>query len=92
LAIIEMRIALPRINWNGLALIPIRLKPFCSSARIRAPRSAPMTVPEPPASAVPPMTAAEIAVKTSAVPPPILGSMLLIRNASRSPLGVHRPP
>ena len=44
-----------------------------------------MTVPEPPARAVPPITAAETAVNVIPVPPPRFGSMVLIRKASRIP-------
>src|SRR5947208_2306914 len=85
LAIIETRMAPPRIRKNGLALMPMRLTPFCSSASTSEPSSAPMMVPEPPARAVPPMTAAEMAVNVMPVPPPRLGSMVCTRNASMIP-------
>ena len=76
---------MPWMRKNGLALMPMRLNPFCSSASTNMPSSAPITVPEPPASAVPPMTAAAMAVNVIRVPPPMLGSIELIRNASRMP-------
>ena len=50
-------------DGSGLALIPIRLKPSAGSASTSAPRNAPTIVPEPPASAVPPMTAPAIGVE-----------------------------
>ena len=46
---------------NGLLLMPSRLKPSCRMARTSMPTNAPITVPDPPASAVPPMTAAATA-------------------------------
>ena len=51
-----------------------------------------MTVPEPPARAVPPITAAEMAVNMIPKPPPRLGSMVLMRNASRMPANPPRVP
>ena len=58
LRIIEAMIATPRIMLNVYALMPLMFRPSRSTPRTRAPRNAPTTVPEPPASAVPPMTAA----------------------------------
>ena len=49
------------VVYQDLALIPMRLKPSVSAASTKEPRNAPMTVPDPPASAVPPITAAAIA-------------------------------
>ena len=46
-------------NWNEL--MPSMVNPSRSTPMNSAPRKPPMIVPEPPASAVPPMTAAEIA-------------------------------
>src|SRR6266508_2132451 len=70
-------------------LIPMRFMPFCSSASTSAPRNAPATVPDPPASAVPPITAADTARNMIPKPPPMLGSMVLMRKASRIPT---KPP
>ena len=40
---------------------PTRIRPACSSPKIKAPMNAPITVPVTPNSEVPPMTAATIA-------------------------------
>src|SRR5918994_356327 len=70
--------------------MPMRFMPSWSSARTRAPRKAPMTVPDPPAREVPPITAAETAVNMIPKPPPRLGSMVLMRKASRIPANPPR--
>src|SRR6266545_2424360 len=74
LEIIATRIATPRIRSKALALIPIRLKPSCRTPSTSAPTRAPMMVPEPPARAVPPITAAATA-KNMIWVPPALGSI-----------------
>src|SRR3712207_8691391 len=57
----------------------------------RAPRNAPVTVPTPPSSAVPPMTAAAMHSSTMSGPP-ASGSMELMRNDSMIPTNPPSTP
>ena len=58
---IEAMIAIPRTRSNVYALIPWSVKPRFSTASTSTPSAAPMIVPEPPKSDVPPITAAATA-------------------------------
>src|ERR1035437_2249012 len=66
------------------------LKPSCSTASNRAPRAAPTTVPEPPSSAVPPMTAAATAVNIRLLPPALGSNDFAILVPSRIPANPER--
>ena len=61
LSAIETMIAAPSTRSNVKALIPWSVKPRLRMARTRTPSAAPITVPEPPNSEVPPITAAATA-------------------------------
>ena len=75
---------MPRIRSNVKALMPWSVKPSRRMPSTHAPMNAPITVPLPPASSVPPMTAAEIA--WNMIPaPPASGSVVVIRTASMIP-------
>ncbi len=84
LRIIEATMAMPRIMLNVKALMPLIVRPSRSMPRTRAPRKAPITVPEPPASAVPPMTAAATP-RNIRSEPPASGSIESTRIASLMP-------
>ena len=57
-------IAAPSTMLNVKALTPSMMNPSRRIARTSAPRNAPITVPDPPVSSVPPMTAAATASNT----------------------------
>ena len=61
------------------------IRPSCSTPRNSAPISAPTTVPEPPRSSVPPITAAAIAWKRISFEPDGSGVAVTVRTASRIP-------
>ncbi len=82
------RMAAPRIMSNVYALTPSSVKPSFSMPRTIAPNSAPMTVPSPPVSSVPPITAEAMAENMISVPPES-GSIEPMRKASRMPA---KPP
>ncbi len=76
--------------WNLFELMPRRLKPSCKMASTSTPSQSPITVPEPPSMAVPPMTTPARATRTTASWP-ALGSMMLFLKASRIPASAPNP-
>ena len=81
---IVMRIAPPKIMLKVYALTPESVKPSFKMPSTAAPRNAPMIVPEPPVSSVPPMTEDAMAMNMISVPP-ASGSIEPMRNVSRIP-------
>ena len=79
---------MPRMISYVKALTPSRVKPSLRIAEGQHSQKSPDHGAEPPASAVPPMTAPATAENMMIVPP-ARGSMELIRNASRIPA---KPP
>src|SRR5215211_6836841 len=69
LRIMAARIAAPRKKLDCVAWAPRSTSPLLRQAITKAPIKAPITVPDPPVSAVPPITAAAMAYSVSTAPP-----------------------
>ena len=77
-----IRIRPVAMSWKTKGT-PTRIMPLKTTARMSAPTSDPITVPSPPVSAVPPMTAAAIAGSSS--PSPVWDDAVVRRPATIKP-------
>ena len=78
--------------WTGVST-PSRTMPDCSDCMSTAPSIAPATVPTPPASEVPPMTAAAITRSSASVPSELVAALrrameMAPATAARSPISM----